>query len=472
MLKKFALLLLALATIFPFATAAKHPVDLEKDTDGSKCLECHKEKSEGKSVHSAIATGCLSCHQVRTSNDVTRVMLKTVTPVKLCIQCHPDKDATYIKGRIHSPAVRDCLKCHNPHASDNEDHLLKPVSGLEKDENICLTCHKVGEGVGKGGSRHAALDKGCDACHTVHKTGAIGKREFAFQLKKDAPALCLDCHDTKDPKLTEAHQGQPFETADCLTCHDPHQSTRPKLKPAFVHAPFEAGKSACATCHLPPKDGKVVLKTASPKELCLTCHSKTEEQIQKATVQHPGAAKDCTECHDPHAGKTPGFPKPDAVNACLRCHGGQAKEQNKKFLHQPAFGQGCSTCHEPHGGENNHLLRATTINSLCLECHGPDSRPSPVKDEHVVKIFNGSVTLPEGYFGMVPVLPIKYGLGHPIQRHPVVDQMDPADVTKVRVPISCSSCHQPHASAERNLLVKDQANNIMFCAGCHKDLGK
>ena len=165
--------------------------------------------------------------------------------------------------------------------------------------------------------------------------------------------------------------------------------------------------------------------------------------------------------------------RPDPVSACTKCHRAQAKlQKTKKVLHKAAFRDGCSTCHEPHGGENNHLLRAKTINSLCLECHGPDSKSVPVKDAHTVTIFNGRVKLPENYFSTVPAIAIKYGLGHPIERHPVVDQMDPGDVTKVRVAINCSSCHQPHASAERNLLVKDQANNIMFCAGCHKDMGK
>jgi predicted CXXCH cytochrome family protein len=472
MFKKFAFFLLMLSAIFPFAIAGKHPIDLGKNVDGKKCLECHKDKLEGKAVHSAIAAGCLTCHEVRSTTDVTRVNLKTVTPVKLCIQCHSDKDADKIKGRVHNPAIRDCLKCHNPHTSNNEDHLLKPVSGAKKDDNICLTCHQVGIGIGKGGSRHAALDIGCNACHTTHKTGERGKREFDFQLKKDTPALCVDCHDTKDPKLIETHQGQPFASSNCLTCHDPHQSAQPKLKPAFVHGPFESGKDACSACHRPPKDGKVVLTVESAKELCLTCHSDKAEQIKNAKVQHPGATGDCTECHNPHATNVPGLPKPDAVNVCLRCHSDQAKLNKKKYLHQPAFGQGCSTCHEPHGGENSHLLRTNSVNALCLECHGPDARPMPNKDSRAVTIFNGQVKLPQGYFSVVPRLPIKYSLGHPIERHPVADQMDPSDVTKVRVALNCCSCHQPHASAERNLLVKDQSNNIAFCAGCHKDMGK
>jgi len=144
----------------------------------------------------------------------------------------------------------------------------------------------------------------------------------------------------------------------------------------------------------------------------------------------------------------------------------------KAHLHRPAFETGCATCHEPHGGENAHLLRAKTENELCLECHGPDARPKKLESEHMVTIFDGKVKLPDSYFADVTRLPIKYGLGHPVDKHPVQNQADPTDVTKVRLEIGCSSCHQPHASAQPDLLVNDQANNLAFCASCHKDLGK
>src|SRR5579863_4559646 len=54
-----------------------HPVPLDKNTDAAKCVECHDDKSKGKSVHSAMAMGCLSCHEVRVNKDVTRVILIT-----------------------------------------------------------------------------------------------------------------------------------------------------------------------------------------------------------------------------------------------------------------------------------------------------------------------------------------------------------------------------------------------------------
>src|SRR5579871_130659 len=458
------LFFLALA-VLP-AAAKTHPVPLDKNVDGAKCLECHEDKSKGKSVHSAIATGCLSCHEVRVNRDVTRVKLITTTPYKLCLTCHTEKDATQIQGIVHKPAVRDCLTCHDPHVSENKNQLLKATSGDQK-ENLCLSCHTQGLNVPEKGSRHAALDMGCETCHLTHKTGAELTTENRFHLTKAVPAICLDCHDAKDEALQKAHQNQPFAKANCLTCHDPHQSAAPKLMAKFMHPPF-ADKS-CDTCHAAAKDGKVVLTQASAKELCLTCHSDKAEQIEKAKVQHPGAAGECTDCHNPHAGSTPGFVQPDPVSACLTCHSDQAELQKKHNLHQPAFQQGCATCHEPHGGENQHLLRTANVNALCLECHGPDRNSVPVEAAHLVTIFDGKVKLPEDYFKTqrVRVLPLQYGVGHPTERHPVSDVTNLK--TKEITPLSCLSCHQPHAGAENGMLVKDQPVNMEFCRTCHSN---
>ncbi len=463
--KQLGWLVLVAASAVP-GIAKQHPVPLDPKTDAAQCAECHEDKTKGKAVHSAIAMGCTTCHEIRVNRDITRVKLITTTPVKLCLQCHSDKDASQIKGHVHSPAVRDCLKCHDPHTSDNKNQLLKPTSGATATDNLCLSCHKdKGGDAPKSGSRHAALDMGCDTCHVTHKTSDKGDRESFYHLTQDAPALCADCHDVKEASLAKAHDNQPFEKADCLTCHDPHQSRSPKLMQAFVHAPLEGGTSSCETCHQAPKDGKVVLTTANSKELCLTCHSDKAEQIEKAKVQHPGAAGDCTDCHSPHAGKSPGFLKPDPVTACTNCHSDMAELHKKKVLHQPAFEQGCATCHEPHGGDNQHLLRAESTNKLCLECHGPDAEPKKLESEHLVAIFDGKVKLPWNYFNKVPILPLKYDLGHPTEHHPVSNVVNPK--TKMPIAMSCLTCHQPHAGNEPDMLVKDQKNNMNFCKTCH-----
>jgi predicted CXXCH cytochrome family protein len=447
--------------------AKQHAVPLDPKTDAAKCAGCHEDKTKGKAVHSAIATGCLSCHEIRTNRDVTRVKLITATPVKLCLQCHSDKDAAQSQGRVHSPAVRECTKCHDPHVSDNKDQLLKPTSGAGKTDNLCLQCHDVGLNTPPKGSRHATLDMGCETCHVTHKVGDPARREFAMHLTKDAPALCIDCHDPKDANLAKAHQNQPFEKADCLTCHNPHQSRSPKLMQAFLHSPFES--KSCDTCHQPAKEGKVVLTKADAKSLCVSCHDEQAKEIESAKEQHPGAQGDCSACHNPHAGKVAGFLQPDPVSACTSCHTDQAEQHKKKVVHEPAFEQGCAVCHEAHGGNNQHLLRANGVNALCLECHGPDSEPQKLESEHQVAIFDGKVKLPDDYFAKVVRLPLRFGLGHPVEGHPVSDVPDPANISKVKTALNCLTCHQPHASAQPDLLVKDQASNSAFCDNCHKN---
>jgi len=447
-----------------------HPVPLDKNTDSAKCLECHADKAKGKFVHTAVSTGCTSCHEVRVNKDVTRVKLITTTSYGMCLTCHADKNAAEIKGVVHPPARRDCLKCHDPHESDNKYQLLKPETGDQK-ENLCLACHTTGLNVSEKGSRHVALDMGCETCHVTHKVGERGKQEFDYHLTKATPALCIDCHDVQDASLQKAHRDQPFGTADCVQCHDPHQSAQPKLMAKFTHPPF--ADKQCDVCHSPAKDGKVVLTQENSKALCVTCHDEKAKQIESAKVPHPGAMGDCTDCHNPHASKYPGLPKTNGVEICLGCHTDLAQLEKKSVHHQPAFSEGCGTCHEPHGGDNEKLLRAQG-NKLCLECHGPDATPVEDKSAGVLKIFDGRVQLPDDYFkrNKVVVLPLRYGKGHPVAGHPVSDVVDPTDVTKIMTKLTCLTCHQPHASAKPDLLVQDQENNAAFCATCHKDLTK
>ena len=113
--KLFFLFAYVLAIAVLPAAAKTHPVPLDKNVDSAKCLECHEDKSKGKAVHSAIATGCLSCHEVRVNKDVTRIKLTTTVPYKLCLTCHADKDAAQTQG-------------HDPQASGSRlPHLPRPA---------------------------------------------------------------------------------------------------------------------------------------------------------------------------------------------------------------------------------------------------------------------------------------------------------------------------------------------------------
>ena len=195
----------------------------------------------------------------------------------------------------------------------------------------------------------------------------------------------------------------------------------------FQHAPFQG--NGCDTCHAPAKDGKVVLTQTDTKVLCVTCHDDKGKQIETAKVPASRARRAIARIATIRmpAGSR-GCRRRIAVSICLGCHSDIDELRKKAVHHQPAFGQGCSTCHTPHGGENDHLLRAKG-NAFCLECHGPDSTPQRDEAEHLLTIFNGKVRLPEDYYqkNKVAILPLRFGLGHPVEYHPVSDVMDPTD---------------------------------------------
>ncbi len=444
--------------------AGKHPTPLDKDIDAAKCIECHKNKTQEKSIHTAVKGGCFSCHEVRVRGEVTRVNLTASTTLSLCLTCHAEKKAAAGEGLLHPPVSRDCTICHDPHDSPNKDHLRESLSGDRK-ENLCLKCHNNGLNVSSNGSRHAPLDMGCDTCHVIHKKGTAGNPESSLHLSANPHELCVGCHDVQSESIVNAPRGQPFEKADCLACHAVHQSDGPKLVQRFPHRPY--AEKSCNSCHQAPKDGKVVLTKTDTKALCVECHAKTASMIQSAKVQHPGAQRDCIECHNPHASRKPGLLRPDPVNVCLKCHKDQAKLQSTKaVLHKSAFRDSCANCHEPHGGTRPKLLRAD-IGDLCLSCHGADAKPQKVEGQKLISILGGSVRLPENYFDSVPRVTLKWGLGHPMDKHPVADYADPLDPKKV-TKISCLSCHQPHAGGAKAMLVTDQPPSLAFCSQCHK----
>ena len=449
--------LLFVTCAWPVA-ASEHPVPLDKGVTEAKCIECHQDKTRGKTVHPAVNMGCFACHVVRQSGGSTRINLKNARPSTLCFSCHDDKSPAKLKGHVHTPAQADCLSCHDPHTSDNASLLLKQTSG-DAGENLCLSCHKQGVNVPAGGSRHAALDMGCNTCHVNHKVGERGKQEFDFHLTKATPALCVDCHDPNDKSLQQAHNNQPFGSADCVQCHDPHQSKSPKLLQAYVHAPFDP--KGCDTCHQQPKDGKVVLTAEDSRALCLTCHEEVGKKMAAAPVQHPGAQGECVACHSPHAGKSARFLKPNGVAACTSCHSDKGEMQVKQAsLHDPAFNQRCSICHEAHGGTRPQLVREN-VDTLCLTCHAPDAKAVAAADTGD-EVILGSVHVPAGYVAKAPRIDPR--AGHPVPAHPLSGK-DPRNNSKS---LSCISCHNPHGGATKQMLVSADGSIRGLCQECHQ----
>jgi predicted CXXCH cytochrome family protein len=95
-----------------------------------------------------------------------------------------------------------CQDCHDPHGSQNESHLVKPVNEL------CLSCHahirkqkhvvrtSSGEGHPLSGKsdpskKASGRQMSCVSCHAPHG-GAV--RYFFVSNADDRMNLCQMCH--------------------------------------------------------------------------------------------------------------------------------------------------------------------------------------------------------------------------------------------------------------------------------------
>jgi predicted CXXCH cytochrome family protein len=282
--------------------AAVHPVPIKADSD---CASCHKDKTQGRDVHPAVQMGCTLCHAIVDREGATYVELQGGGVPALCFQCHADKKAgaqvaahplKFESTRAGAePRAAECTACHTPHASKFPHLLIKGEYG-RKGENLCLDCHDKGENVPKGGSRHMALETGCDTCHVLHKQGNPATEDGQFQLKANPPHLCAQCHYALAPELVKAHHNLPYATAVCTDCHDPHSSNVDFLLLKHTHAPFAAGN--CESCHTGVSGTQLTFVNGGGDQLCLSCHAKAKEQHAGVTM-----TQSCTSCHSPHASR-------------------------------------------------------------------------------------------------------------------------------------------------------------------------
>lgn len=205
--------------------AGENPVPLEKNVDAAKCLECHEDKTKGPHVHSAISTGCTTCHEVKVvDKDTTNVDL--IAPKEeLCFTCHEKaKNPT-----LHGPYEKGgCVYCHDPHVSDFDKQLRA------EGNKLCLECHQDRRITGT-----LALFK------TAHE---LPESEF-----QEIPKIGLDPtlkfgHPMGTHKVADAPDPlHPGAKISCLTCHENHASDREKL----VRTTEFKGKKmdVCDACH-------------------------------------------------------------------------------------------------------------------------------------------------------------------------------------------------------------------------------
>ncbi|MBK8229616.1 MAG: cytochrome c3 family protein [Candidatus Eisenbacteria bacterium] len=390
--------------------------------EGGECGVCHGEGTPGP-MPAPLTDACGTCHGEITAPAAAGETVHAPVESGECAVCHnphaAERDKLLQKaeadlcrdchedqftgGSSHHPPFEDgkCSGCHDPHRSMQAGLLKKP--GKE----LCGECHQPFLAKLEGAKLHDPVAKDrCDACHNPH-----GSNEPALLLKPMGE-LCASCH-AVTPALKEKHKGYPLNADACLSCHDPHASKELKLMQASTHAPFAQGN--CTACHNPAGGLK-----ATGQAQCTLCHSKVKEEMARP-VKHPAMSdgEACLNCHSPHAGAGPSLMKSASeITVCGECHDPAMFRGKSSHLDKTP---NCAACHDPHGGENAKLLKASP-EQVCLSCHESGEKHN-----------------------------------HPLG----ADFKDP----RTDGPLTCLSCHNPHASQFDYMLTADRRRDL--CVECH-----
>ena len=182
------------------------------DPEAVSCYRCHQDlmKKRKNSHAPSVNWLCSECHTGNTGafneGEATSRLSAPDPIMKRCFECHENSEKEWFDHRSeHGPTKTGrCTMCHNPHASDNEFFLRKPIWKL------CTTCHAekadgkhvIGSFVfsrnGGGHPTQGRMDPArpgrelvCSSCHNPH--GSDG----AFLLRSKGPLafnVCKRCH--------------------------------------------------------------------------------------------------------------------------------------------------------------------------------------------------------------------------------------------------------------------------------------
>ena len=212
----------------------------------------------------------------------------------------------------------------------------------------------------------------------------------------------------------------------CLDCHPD------KREGKVVHPAIEMG---CSSCHVGNHQGEKPSPklTAAVPDLCFTCHDKAA--FEKKSVHTPVAGGMCTSCHNPHSSTNAKLLTALPPDLCFTCH--DKSMFTKKTVHPPVRDGQCTYCHSPHASDHPSVL-TQPLADLCAACH--DRQTS---GRHVMAAFSASDT------------------------HPVKGKPDPSRAGRE---LSCTSCHNPHASGQEKLFTNETKSPGNLCLLCHEKI--
>jgi predicted CXXCH cytochrome family protein len=294
------------------------------------CLTCHEDRRPGffGRRHRAIPTSCTSHHTT-------------------AVETHPPPGRALRPARLR----RNCLKCHDPHGSENA-HLIRTAIRTGRRFRP-IDFHDSGDAVPATFVDQTTPGRGlCEVCHrTTRFYPADGHGESHFT------GDCTLCHD-------HAAGFRPVVTdANCAVCH-PDQAAR-LAKPNLHHLKF-AGR--CSSCHaeVKPEPGPGHRAISA----CADCHA----PARVAAHVPPNMPIACTDCHEAHGTDnirlvrdvihtSPGADRPVQFDSL-------AGREDGSFASASAAGTGlCEVCHTRTQFYRADASGAPHYTTSCIRCH-------------------------------------------------------------------------------------------------------
>ena len=169
-----------------------------------------------------------------------------------------------------------------------KDNVPSPsVTKLKADEvnGVCLTCHEKGKQANWHGGVHERRGLSCTSCHAVH---TYQSDQHQLKAARD-PETCYTCHAAIRAKNQRtSHHPIREGLMTCGACHNPHDSTTPKMISA------EGVNEKCLECHT-EKRGPFLWEHAPVRENCLNCHDPHGTNHDRMLVSKPPYL--CQRCH-------------------------------------------------------------------------------------------------------------------------------------------------------------------------------
>jgi DmsE family decaheme c-type cytochrome len=209
-----------------------------------------------------------------------------------CRTCH-EQAVNGLSHTAHAGLDLRCESCHHGAAAHMQGQLegkdtpgpsLKKLKAAEQSA-VCLTCHDRGRQANFPGGLHDRRGVSCISCHSVHEF-----KSDRAQLKSARDMdTCFTCHQAIRAKtLRTSHHPVREGRLDCAVCHDPHDSTHPKM----VNAEWVNEK--CYECHT-EKRGPFLWEHAPVRENCMLCHDPHGSNHDKLLVAKQPYL--CQRCH-------------------------------------------------------------------------------------------------------------------------------------------------------------------------------